>query len=136
MSEQSRIEELMQENRILGGWVDSRDEELSLSRERATTIRRAYRARFNRIRRCLDEIAPLLTIDPDNISGTEIADMRALVEDITQCFHEFNAYSNAYRILTRSMSGPSSEAEQQPSKLKTGVRSPRPAPAPRKKEEG
>lgn len=59
-------------------------------------IRQAYRARWNKLNRALDEIKKFRATDPDDFDGVIIADVRAAVEDITQCFHEFNAYWNAH----------------------------------------
>jgi hypothetical protein len=58
-------------------------------------IRKAYRARYNRVMRNADALCvKMTTLDPDDILGTDIADLRDHVEKISQCFHEFNAYWN------------------------------------------
>lgn len=60
-------------------------------------IRKAYRARWNKvIRSARFLIERMEGVDPDSALGEEIDDLRSTVEDITQCFHEFNAYKNAY----------------------------------------
>ena len=63
----------------------------------AEDCRSAYRARWNKVNRAVAELTKLMrNVNPDEVDGTVIADCRANVEDITQCFHEFNAYRNAY----------------------------------------
>jgi hypothetical protein len=60
--------------------------------------RRAARARFNQLRARAKELFDLMDLcEPDTMEGCFVGDMRATVEDITQQFHEFAAYHNAYR---------------------------------------
>ena len=76
-------------------------------------IRKAYRARWNKLNRALNEISKYRTTDPDAFDGVIIADMRSAVEDITQCFHEFNAYWNcAAKLGPRARAAYSAEHEE------------------------
>lgn len=59
-------------------------------------IRNSYRARFNKVARSVEALRSFTLTNPDNLDTNNIADMRAIVEDITQAFHEFNAYRNCF----------------------------------------
>lgn len=75
-------------------------------------IRKSHRARWNKVLNAANQIAALMrNVDPDEVDGIVIADIRSHVEDITQCFHEFNAYSNAFAKLTGRQSPRMSRAE-------------------------
>jgi len=59
-------------------------------------LRRTTRATYNHLRKATDKLQLLLAIDPDDLQGTTIGDMRDEVEAITQRFHEFSAFWNVY----------------------------------------
>jgi hypothetical protein len=64
------------------------------------TIRKAYRARWNKVVRSAKFLIERMDgVNPDLALGEDIDDLRSTVEDITQCFHEFNAYKNAYETM-------------------------------------
>lgn len=52
------------------------------------------RARFNQMRKHVQEIVVFMDADPDELTGVEIADMRQEVQDLDQCMHEFSVYWN------------------------------------------
>ena len=56
--------------------------------------RKAMRARFNQMKTRVNAMVPFLALDPEQVAGTQIADMRDDVNDLTQCLHEFSAYWN------------------------------------------
>lgn len=53
------------------------------------------KARLNKARRGAKDFLALTEGGYKSMDTTLIADSRAAVEDVTQCFHEFNAYWNA-----------------------------------------
>jgi hypothetical protein len=66
------------------------------------TLRRSYRARWNRAAVEAEEIAKALRAsDPDHATGELLSDVRDRVENLMQCFHEANAYLNAHSIVDR-----------------------------------
>lgn len=57
-------------------------------------IRRSRRASYNRAKKAAAELLRLMEIDPDNLTGGLIGDMRDEVEAVNKAFHEFSAYHN------------------------------------------
>lgn len=66
-------------------------------------IRSAAKARYNKCRRTVQELATLLECPYTDIGDDIIAELRRLVEDLNQCAHETNAYQNAYNTIRNKL---------------------------------
>ena len=69
-------------------------------RQMNASLRSAYRARWNMLRRTIETMRLTLALDPDDVYGVTIDDLRSQAWDVEQSFHEFNAYRNAYGTVT------------------------------------
>ena len=72
---------------------------------RTKSLRAATKSRFNQIRRELEVLTALLdpeTCGPFQMTTDERLELRNRVEKLNQAAHEYNAYSNAYAIITGS----------------------------------
>lgn len=58
--------------------------------------RRAWRARWNQARQHCIAASKILTLDPAVADAEDMADLRATLNDLTQCFHEASAYRTAH----------------------------------------
>lgn len=74
-------------------------------REFVRQSRNAGKARWNRLRSTLAQALPLTKVHFDDISIETMAEMRDLVNDISQQFHEANAYRNSYLALLAAREG-------------------------------
>lgn len=79
-------------------------------------IKRSGAARWNKLRSTLSQALALTSVPYDHLSIETLAEMRDLVNDVSQQFHEMNAYRNSYLALNSASSAgsPTHGDQEQP----------------------